>query len=102
MKVENEKVNFHVFRALKDPLKFESCCEIITVDISVIEKNPLKATEHPKEPDKAWKVYPEPIIAEGGEFREFEHYERTASYNYKERMLKFKNLKNAFSKPWPS
>ena len=31
MEVENAKVTFNVFRALKDPPKSKSCCEIITV-----------------------------------------------------------------------
>ena len=45
LEVENEKVTFNVFR-----------------------ENLLKATEHPKELEKAWKVYPEPIIVESETF----------------------------------
>ena len=51
LEVESEKAIFNVFRSLKDPSKYESCYEIITVDTSV--KNPLKVTKHPKEPNKA-------------------------------------------------
>ena len=101
LEVENEKVTFNIFRALDEPSKFESCCEIVTVDTSVVEKNPLKVIEHPKELDKSWMVYPEPIIVEGEEFQESKHYERAALYNCKGRMPKFKNLRNESSEPWP-
>ena len=102
LEVENEKVTINVFRALKDPPKSESCCEIITVDMSIIQKNPFKTTKHPKEPDKAWKVNPEPIIAKSEEFQKSEHHERATSYNCKGRVPKFKNFRNESSKPWPS
>ena len=53
LEVENKKINFNVFRTLKEPPKSESYCKIITVDTSVIEKNMLKTTKHLKELDKA-------------------------------------------------
>ena len=57
LKVENEKVTFNIFKALKDPLEPKACCQIVTVDKSVTEKNMVKAIEYLKEPEKASKVY---------------------------------------------
>ena len=52
----NKKVTFNVFQALKDPPESESYCQRNTVDKSAIKKNPMKATKHPSEPEKAYKV----------------------------------------------
>ena len=44
------------------------------MDRSVTEKNPIKATEHMKEPNKAYKDHLEPIYAEVKEMVELKHH----------------------------
>ena len=38
LEIENEKVSFKVFKALKDPSEPETCCQIVTMDKSATEK----------------------------------------------------------------
>ena len=47
LQVENEKVIFNVFQALKDP-SLESCHKIDTMDMSLTKESQVKITEHPK------------------------------------------------------
>ena len=96
LEVENEKVTFTVFKALKDPLESKACCQIATLDKSVTEKNLVKAIEYPKEPDKASKVHSKPPNADSEEFKEFEHHKEGGLHYYKGRMPKFKNLRKNY------
>ena len=64
LEVENEKVTFNMFKALKDQSKSQYCCQIDTVDKSVTKKSSTKVTKHRKQPDKAYKILLEPINAD--------------------------------------
>ena len=72
--MENKKVTFNVFKALKDPSESQSCYQIDTVDKSVTEKNLMKVTKHSKKLDKACKVHIEPINVENKDFEESKYH----------------------------
>lgn len=90
--MEDEKVTFNVFKALKEPPTSKSYCRIDTMDNSVIEDDPIKATKHPKELDKACTVHLNRTNVEIEEFGEHKHHMTATSHCCQGRMIKFKSL----------
>ena len=101
LQVENEKVTFNVFQALKDPSP-ESCHKIDTMDMSPTEESQVKTTEHPKELEKPCVIHLKSAKTKVGEHEESKNHVGATFQHYQGRMPKHKRVRKGPFRLWPS